>query len=481
MEHLRSLSRKYLLVPKVLFFSTAMLFYTLHTFKSVFAKDKFGVSESAVGTGFGFLMFITFFTNIYFGALNDKWGASKWFLIIFLCLSTLFFQLFFFTQYVEDYIPGVFWMNMSLYLGSNLCTTPLMDKIVLEYLNKIPNIGARTYGTQRLWGTIGYGVCNYLVEFIVTDKKNEATNWTGLKMYNLVTACITIGLCYYLINWDTQRREQGRTDMFKSFKELLFNWDYMFFIFIILLNGLTRASMTIFLTIYWKDVVKMKPYDLSGLPGLISGPLNIINKNTTSTANLFGVLFEIVIFFVSKDIIGSIGFFWPLFLAQGAQMLRFVLYWMLPYNSPYSYAAVCGIEVLKGVNFGLTHCSAVHLATKLCPPHLKATSQMVYQGTFTGLGSVLAGVICSFVFSGDTMKDKDLPRSERAHVFNIFFMVNMFFTALTLVLFFYMYGIVENVLFDQRNAEKKLEMYSEREMEEKKKERTIGRNVIANK
>ncbi|KAF5141727.1 nucleoside transporter [Vairimorpha ceranae] len=481
MDTIRSLNKKYLLIPKVLFFSIAMLFYTLHTFKSVFAKDKFGVSESAVGTGFGVLMFITFFTNIYIGSLNDKWGASKWFLIVFLCLSAFFFQLFFFTEYVENIIPGVFWFNMLFYLGANLCTTPLMDKVILEYLSKIPNIGAKTYGTQRLWGTVGYAVCNYVVEFIVTDSKNEATQWTNLRIYNLLVALATVGMCFYFINWDTSRRETGRQDMWKSFKELITNWDYMFFIFIILLNGLTRASMTIFLTIYWKDVIKMKPFDLSGFPGVISGPLSIFNNNTTSTANLFGILFEIVTFFTAQTIIEHLGYFWPLFLAQGAQMLRFVFYWMLPYDSDYSYAAVCGIELFKGLNFGLTHCSAVQLAQRLCPPHLKSTSQMVYQGTFTGLGSVLAGLICSVVFSGDTMKNKNLPRSKRASVFNVFFIVNMLFTALTLGLFFYMYGIVENVLFNRENAEKKLEMYSEKEQEEKKKEQNLNKNLIENK
>ncbi|WUR04252.1 hexose transporter [Vairimorpha necatrix] len=481
MDTIRSLNRKYLLIPKVFFFSIAMLFYTLHTFKSVFAKDKFKVSESAVGTGFGTLMFITFFTNIYIGSLNDKWGMSKWFLILFLTLSSIFFQLFFFLNLTGGFSSVLFWINMLFYLGANLCTTPLMDKIVLEYLSKIPNIGANTYGTQRLWGTVGYAVCNYVVEYIVTDSKNEATQWTNLRVYNILVALITVGLCYYLINWDTTRRETARNDMWKSFKELLFNWDYMFFIFIILLNGLTRASMTIFLTVYWKDVVKMKPYDLKNYPGVVSGPLSIFNKNTTSTANMFGIIFEIVTFFTAKGIIERIGYFWPLFLAQGAQMVRFVLYWMLPYDSDYSYAAVCGIELFKGINFGLTHCSAVQLAQKLCPPHLKATSQMVYQGTFTGLGSVLAGLICSVVFSGDTMKDKNIPRSERARVFNVFFIVNMVFTALTLLLFFYMYGIVENVLFNSENAEKKLEMYDEKNMEETKKKQIVDKNVVENK
>lgn len=479
MDYISRLNRKYLLIPKVLFFSIALLFYTLHTFKSVFAKKQFKIDESAVGFGFGLLMFITFFTNIYAGSMNDKYGASKWFLIGFLFLSAVFFQLFFFLKLVE-WIPFVFWINMLLYLGTNLCTTPLTDKIVLEYLSKIPNLGSKTYGTQRLWGTVGYAVCNYIVEFIVTDEKNEAVHFNNLRMYNVVIATMTVALCYYLITWDTQRIAQGRNDIWSSFKELITNYDYMFFIFIILLNGLTRASMTIFITVYWKDILKMKPYELP-LPGVMAAPINIFNKNTTSTANLFGIVLEIVIFFKAQDIIGRIGYFWPLFLAQGSQMLRFVFYWMLPYNYKHSYAVVCGIELLKGLNFGLTHCSAVHLATKLCPPHLKATSQMLYQGTFTGLGSVLAGVLCSFLFSGDVMKDKKSSRKSRAPIFKKFFLANMAFTALTLVLFFIAYGVVENVLFNSENEEKKLEMYSEKNLEEEAKNKLVDKNTVTNK
>ncbi|EQB61458.1 major facilitator superfamily mfs1 protein [Vairimorpha apis BRL 01] len=336
---------------------------------------------------------------------------------------------------------------MLLYLGTNLCTTPLTDKIVLEYLSKIPNLGSKTYGTQRLWGTVGYAVCNYIVEFIVTDEKNEAVHFNNLRMYNVVIATMTVALCYYLITWDTQRIAQGRNDIWSSFKELITNYDYMFFIFIILLNGLTRASMTIFITVYWKDILKMKPYELP-LPGVMAAPINIFNKNTTT---------------------------------QGSQMLRFVFYWMLPYNYKHSYAVVCGIELLKGLNFGLTHCSAVHLATKLCPPHLKATSQMLYQGTFTGLGSVLAGVLCSFLFSGDVMKDKKSSRKSRAPIFKKFFLANMAFTALTLVLFFIAYGVVENVLFNSENEEKKLEMYSEKNLEEEAKNKLVDKNTVTNK
>nr|KAF7431438.1 hypothetical protein H0235_004362 [Vespula pensylvanica] len=51
----------------------------------------------------------------------------------------------------------------------------ILDKnAVLSECQFVPNIEIKTYGTQRL--------CNYLVEFLVIDKKNEATQGTNLKV-----------------------------------------------------------------------------------------------------------------------------------------------------------------------------------------------------------------------------------------------------------------------------------------------------------
>jgi hypothetical protein len=57
----------------------------------------------------------------------------------------------------------------------------------------------------------------------------------------------------------------------------------------------------------------------------------------------------------------------------------------------------------------------------------------------------------------------------------------MVFTGLTLLLFFYMYGIVENVLFDNENAQKKLDMYVEKEQEEDNMNKIIKETTVTNK
>ncbi|KAF9763006.1 hypothetical protein NGRA_1587 [Nosema granulosis] len=478
---LSDLNKKYLLVPKLLFFFITLHYYTLHTFRSVFAKDKFGIDNKALGFGMGILSCSTFFTNIYLGSLNDKWGASKWFIIGAMTLSSFFFQLFYFPVYAESF-PLAFWFNMFLYLASNLVIPPLLDKTILEYLSKMPNIGAKTYGRQRLWGTIGYAISNYLVEYSIKGKsKTDPDDFDGLRMYNLLAAGVGIFLCYTLINWSTSRRAHARSDIWTSFKELLGNWDYMFFLFIILLNGLTRASMTIFLTVYWKEVLDIQPYEMpTWMPSFLSAPLDFANSNVIATANMFGIFLEVLIFFTSSFIINKFGYFWPLFFAQVAQLTRFAAYWLLQYDSSNAYFFVCSFELLKGLNFGLTHCSAVQLATRLCPPHLKATSQMLYQGTFTALGSVLAGLMVRPIFKESSMKGKDIPIDIKAGSFKLFFFVNMAFTGLTLILFFYMYGIVENVLFDQANAQKKLDMYVEREKDDESIKKMIKEKTVTN-
>ncbi|EOB15546.1 Permease of the major facilitator superfamily [Nosema bombycis CQ1] len=85
------------------------------------------------------------------------------------------------------------------------------------------------------------------------------------------------------------------------------------------------------------------------------------------------------------------------------------------------------------------------------------------------------------IFKESSMKSADVPAEVRASSFKMFFFVNMVFTGLTLLLFFYMYGIVENVLFDNENAQKKLDMYVEKEQEEEKMNKIIKETTVTNK
>jgi hypothetical protein len=463
MEALRSLNKKYLFTPKLLYFFINIQHYTLHKFRPLFAKEKFQISERELGTGLGFLLFVTFFTNIFVAAMNDKFGRPKHFIVGLLLSSCAIFQLFYVNEVVGR-SKAIFWLNFFAYLATTTTMPAMLDKVILDFLNKIPNVGSKTYGKQRIWGTAGYTCSTFLLEALLNrGKTGKKYNFDNLRYYSFFSTAVAATLAMLFINppGTEGRTQPPREDIVAECKELSRNRDYLFFIFIIFLNGLTRASMTMYLPIFIKDILKVEPYKLpKSWPGWLASIVNLFNKHPFGTISVFEALLEIVIFFNSQTIIQKVGLFWPLLLAQAAQLIRFVAYFMLDNSGSDVFAYCCLFELFKGINFGLTHGSGVQLAAKMCPPHLKATSQMVYTGTFTALGSVAAGVLFGSIFDKEKMK-KNPVEGERA--FQMFFVLNIVITLAAVVLFLYKYGVADNILFNPHVAEKKIEQLNDGE------------------
>lgn len=446
-----NLNKKFLLSPKLLYFFINLQFYTLHQFRGNFATDYFKISKSQYGTFLGILLFTTFFTNILIATANDKFNRQRTCLVALLVLSCVFFQLFYVTPYITLF-GSMFWVNLLLYLMFNTSIPPLLDKITLEYLNRTPGTSPRTYGKQRLWGTVGYLIANLFVEMSITKKGKKQKSgakkeydFSGLKYYQAITTCFAVFLSSILIKaGNTTHR---RSDIMQSWKELIKNKPYVFFILIILLNGITRASMTMYLTIYLTDIVKLRGYPLPETwNSAVLFSIGLVNNNPLATAAFFGVILELVILYNAQYITGRFGLYWPLLFAQAFQLARFAMYFALNPDSTHAFSFVCMFELMKGLNFGLTHICAVQIATLLCPQHLKTTSQMIYSGTFTGLASVFAGIIFGTIFSKDKMSAKDVKVGDKVGTFRLFYIYNIIFNIISLAMFVYRYGFVEKKL-----------------------------------
>lgn len=450
---LESINRKYLITPKALYFFVNLQHYTLHKFRPLFAEGRFGISKGELGKGLGCLLFVTFFINIFIATMSDKLGRQKTFIVGLLLMSCVFFQLF----YVDWYIgltDSMFWVNLFAYLATNTAVPALLDKVVLDYLSRMPDVGAKTYGKQRIWGTAGYSLSTFAIEGVLS--KYEGTDdydFTNLKYYSMVVTAVAVALVVLFVGQPRGKGSTSRRDMMAGWRELLTNGEYLFFIFIIFLNGLTRAGMTIYLSVYTKDVLNVRPYVLpESWPRAARWMVGIFNNFPLSTISVFEAILEITILFYAQTVTDRIGYFWPLLLAQVAQLVRFVSYLLLPYNNPHVFVFCCVFELLKGINFGLTHGSGVQLAARMCPPHLKATSQMIYTGTFTAIGSVAAGVIFGCMFG----EGKEASVEEMARSFRVFFGYNVVIAGMTVVLFFYKYGIRDGVLFNAHKKRKRM-------------------------
>ncbi|KAF7682698.1 hypothetical protein TCON_2087 [Astathelohania contejeani] len=455
--NLSELNRKYLLSPKIIYFIISLQFYTLHQLRGPFVKKEFGIPEDSYGRWIGFILFLTFFTNIGIATIFDKFTHPRATIIALMGLSAMFFQLFYLDEYIKASL-GVFWFNMFLYLVCIAAIPPLLDKITLEILSRMANTSSKTYGKQRLWSTLGYLTANIITESIVTigvDKDGKKIyDFKDLWIYQVITTILASLTVFFLISPGNPEDRPAHGELWSSWKQLLLNKPYMFFILVILLNGITRASMTMYLALYQTEVLFLNGFDLpEGWPKWLKNIVNVFNGNPLSTTTLFGVFLEIVIFYNSEQILNIFGLYWPLLFAQLAQFTRFAAYYLMDATGSQAFVWSCMFELMKGVNFGMTQISGVQLAKNMCPAHLKATSQVLYSGTFVAIGTVFAGIIFGQIFDKDTLKSKTVPISEKKHIFMIFFIVNIIITTMSILLFLYKYGIRDGVIRLGRRSE----------------------------
>lgn len=456
MQTLNKLNQKFLLVPKLLYFTVSAAFYVFHQFRSQFITERYSLEKDDLGLYLSLPQALSFFFNTWIASLNDRSGRQKAIILTLLTCSAVFFQFFFVTNSLFLFTLCFIWYFMFL-----SCTLPLLDKVMIDYIMDFPDLGASALGRQRLWSTFGYLACNFSVEDMITKDGESAYDYDKMQYFNVFVVAVA-AVCVFLFVRNIPRRTSSRANS-GSVWDLIKNTEYLYFIFIILLCGISRAFMTNYLGIYYSKVLQFKdqPNNLS-----LFWPLNhmadFAYSHKQSVSTVFGVTLEILLFFKSQSITERFGFFWPILIGQGLQFLRFVFYYNLDYDNDKSFAICCLIELLKGANYALIHVSALLIANSFCPPHLRTRSQLFYNGAFVALGSVMSGVVFKFFFTkGGAKKDVAVSHNE----FRTAFRWNAYLTLATIVFFIYKYGIRENLLFNRANADRKI-----KEMEDKYKD-----------
>lgn len=446
MQHLEKLNKSLLIKPKLLYFTIALSFYMFHQFKGQFIHEKFNVEKRNLGLYLSGPQTISFFSNIWIGGINDKSGKQKMLLTGLLIIGGIFFESFFWTN-----VSWIFWAYYTVYFAFMSATIPLLDKVMLDYVNEIPGMGQKTFGSQRMWLTFGYLVTNFSVEDIISVSGSEKKNYDRMRPFNvLVTGLAIIFVLLFVRNLP---RRQASTNYVNSVGTLLINFEYMYFIFIITLCGISRAFMTTYLGIYHSKVLKFdKQENNLGLPWPLNVGADWAFDHKQSTTTVFGVLIEIFVFYKSSLVIDKLGYFWPILLSQVLQLLRFVCYYNLPHDNPNSFTYCCLFELLKGFSYSLIHTSALQLANFLCPPDLRTTSQLIYNGAFVAIGTVLSGLFFQWFFITKS-EDVETCYNEFSHAFKW----NIIFAFVSIIFFVYKYGVRENLLFSSENAKKKIE------------------------
>lgn len=456
---------------KFLYFFVKLQIFSFYHFRGPFAAQLFQIKRSVWGKYMGTILSMCFFTNMGIATINDKFKRPRALLVTLLLLSTVSFECFFLISKQNHFL---FWAIMTMYLIFETGVTPLLDHHCVEYLNNTPGTSPNAYGRQRLWGAIAFSFGNFIIEYLCRKEGDGSMNFYPLRFYVPIVAIPAIFVTYTIVRHypaildsgsksasisekndensqsiEVKDKKEKKTKadyhIFDQWVELAKNKEFLFFAFIILLNGITRTALSLYLGIYQTEVLNLRGYKISGdLPVFFKNFINIFNKNAVSTTTACGTLVEVLFLFLSLNINSKLGLYWPLLIAQVAQLFRNIGYCILPYNSKNVFAVSCLLETCKGINFALTHSSGVQIANLIAPNHLKSTCQMIYGGVFFSLASFISGQTFGRIFEKNLKNNENMEMKVKS--FKTFFSVNLCINMIFLTLFIVKYGIFDGKL-----------------------------------
>ena len=456
MNILQKWENKFLIVPKLLQMVVCMQYYTLHNMRVLFATDKFNISVKQYGEFNAYIQCITFFSNIFIGQFADRTGKHRKILITLMLVTFGIMSLFYLDNFYA-FNAVVFWLVLYAYQTFNLPKQPLLDKIIYDYLSEKPDGATSEYGKQRMWGTVAYTAATFVAESMVKTYVNDKPvyTWNNLLIYCGVFTAISFLSLVFLVHTKESIKNTQKTS---GYIQLMKNKEYSFFIFIMFMSAITRQGMSNYLASFHARVLQIKPYKLpESWPSWWCAVVNVFNKNYISTFTVFGTFFEILSMYFSGPIINRFGYFIPLLLAQVISLVRFAAYYAMDKKGKHVFLQSCFIELIKGLYFGLAYISAFNIASKLAPPYLSATSQMIFQGVFNALGSLISGKAFSLFF-GDSLKGKKggAASAEEIKSFERLFLTNIIIASSTILLYIVKYGIIDGVLLNREKEKEKL-------------------------
>lgn len=417
-----------------------MVVYSFHLFRGAFITDYLLLDSKYVGLSGTLMGLISFPCITMWSSFADTIGRHKLVLSAITFGSVICFEMLFF-RFGNMAMRLVYSLSFLVIYSAFLAgMQPLLDYEALELLSSKSGFSKEIYGRQRLWGTIayscvtlggayliklfdGFGVLAFImpsaaIVFVITlyftalpdrpklissrararhqqlaeqqateqeqlkekltPPDNRANNSDPEKQNSTILPALTSDPNTKL-EIDQEPEGFAHRRVKSPWKTLLTDANYMFFLFVVLMLGLARAVMTIFLAIIWKTEMGMSTMEVA-----IAGAI-------------FGMALEIVVFFLAKYISPFMGNYWMLVTAQIAMVVRCWAYYFMPKSHEW-YWLVYVIELLKGLSFGMAHSAAIKIANEAAPEGLEATAQALYNSVYVQLPTIISGLVGMWAF-----------------------------------------------------------------------------------
>jgi MFS family permease len=257
-----------------------------------------------------------------------------------------------------------FWSFMCVYIIAQIFYAPcasLNDAVSYEILGD----KRHRWGSQRVWGTIGFGSIAALSGPIFDNVLHEdgTTNY-GISCYLFLGFMILSAMAAYGLRVPENFK---CSKMMKNITILLKEPPVVAFLICVFLFGLFLSAIGAFLFWYLLELQESEYHNT--------------HKVVCGLCLLMSAVTEIPCLFFSGKVIKKIGEVNCLYLAFIAYGIRF-----LSYSFLMNIWLVLPVELLHGVTFGLMFPAATMYANQIAPPGMSATLQGLVSGIHYGLG-----------------------------------------------------------------------------------------------
>lgn len=497
-----SFIHRWLILPKLLYFTLNMLVYSLHAFATKFYIKDWGFKAEWVGY-MNALQFLNFFGSIFWGQLADKTGKHRTITVLGAFMFCLLNTLLLIHYFDEEKWTGRMWavtMNtLGMFFLSGLF--PMVDAQVISLLSRDGAFSKDVFGKQRLWGSIAHTAStgfSYLLRVIFQNSTGMfvGMNVVGITFIGAVLLAIPgdlkIEMGKHHHHGDDKKKEKvapapsptlsvesgisaasstsstGASDPAGAAEKiqavmagtptpavpvqitdhdrvanpamtLIKKPAFLFFMTFVLVAGYVRSIMTIYQKYFVADILEM-------------------NDESSVFLDIFRLMSEVITFFFSKQIIHICGVYWVLIMSQLSGLLRMLVYGLygyLPENEIARQSIIYGAELLKGLNTGLIVSAAIKIVTDMAPRGTENTAQGLFSGTYAGLSMAVAGIggglLLQFFPTGTETDVKIIDRIR----FQGMFLVSTVVCFIVILLFFFKYAFIDRVMFgsSRKNAQ----------------------------
>ncbi|GAV06114.1 hypothetical protein RvY_16146 [Ramazzottius varieornatus] len=234
---------------------------------------------------------------------------------------------------------------------------------------------AVSYGTQRVFGSIGWAVAAVLVGLLMNNFSERSPEASELDYRPAFYGFVVFLSCAIITAWFLRPSvDIHSSQVVRNVFRLFADFEFLVFSAATFFVGMCTGLLYAFLFLYLME--------LSAAPALMG---------LSQLAECAG---EVPFMFLSQWLIARMGHHGVMVLALGSFCLRYIAYSLLTH---YSWWALV-LELLHGPGFGLFYANMATFAYAKSPPGGVATMQGVLGGIYDGFGIALGGLIGGTVY-----------------------------------------------------------------------------------